>query len=221
MNNLVKFLILSFLILWPASLNADSKPSTYIKCGNLERDRGQLATRKRELIVELDLVNKYYFTLQWVDGPKNIGHFWGGAGFLSLLGNNDEFYVFEDLWLWEDAESEEKLIKDLKSYSLKNLDEDGGNQLIKLFKQLPPLQRMHSFGMNVRLNRETLTLTGSNGGIAKDYKCELIDQQTHTGTVYMIQVLFRDKYAEAFERAEELKSKEQIEKEEQRERFKL
>ena len=94
--------------------------------------------------------------------------------------------------------------------------------MIKLFEQGPPLQRMHAFGMtNPRLNRETLTLTGSNGGMYMDYKCQLIDHQTFTGVVHVIQTLFNDKFAEALKRDEELKAKEQKEKEEQREKFKL
>tara|TARA_Y100001970_G_C13992750_1_gene729075 strand:- start:123 stop:893 length:771 start_codon:yes stop_codon:yes gene_type:complete len=108
MNNLVKFLILSFLILWPASLNADSKPSISVKC-DLERTIGRADVyreedlRKRKLIIDLFVDDGSYYALQWVDETKDLTDFRQGGGTLSLYGDNDEFYSFKDLFLWMES----------------------------------------------------------------------------------------------------------------------
>ena len=241
MNNLVKFLILSFLILWPASLNADSKPSAYIKCDNLECPVCALDASKRELIVNLDVADKYYYALQWIDGSKNIGHFWSGEGSLLLLGNNDQFYVFEDLWLWVPASSEEELVKALEIIPLRadNRLNDAFLSVYFSFQNLNMLPILQD--LEPRLNRETLILTDPNFDkrrvprssieelqkilqkkadriIAnKDHKCRLIDEKAADAVYEELNVLFEDNWTEALKRNEELEAK----KKEQRERFKL
>ena len=104
MNNLVKFLILSFLILWPASLNADPKSSISVKC-DLERTIGRTNADvyKRKLIIDLFVDDGSYYALQWVDETKDLTDFRQGGGTLSLYGDNDEFYSFKDLFLWMES----------------------------------------------------------------------------------------------------------------------
>ena len=218
MNNLVKFLILSFLILWPASLNAD-KDSAYIKCDNLQLQENwrPLDTRKRELIVELDLADKYWYALQWIDGSKNISHFWRGVGSLSLLGNNDEFYELEHLWIWETASSEEMLIKTLELIPLR-ADNGLNDAFLSVYFSFQNLK--NTLELSPRLNRETLILSYPKYNL-EDYKCRLIDEKAADAELEKIQVLFEDNWTETLKRNEELKAKEQREKEEQRERFKL
>tara|TARA_B100000131_G_scaffold235990_1_gene228015 strand:- start:244 stop:942 length:699 start_codon:yes stop_codon:yes gene_type:complete len=232
MNNLVKFLILSFLILWPASLNADSKPSAYIKCDNLECPVCALDASKRELIVNLDVADKYYYALQWIDGSKNIGHFWRGKGSLSLLGDNDQFYVFEDLWLWKGASSEEKLIKALETIPLR-ADNRLNDAFLSVYFSLPLQNLNTTLGWeSPRLNRETLILTYPREELQKlhstprypdktppkkDYKCRLIDEKAADAVYEELNVLFEDNWTEALKRNEELEAK----KKEQRERYKL
>ena len=217
MNNLVKFLILNFLILWSASLNADTKQLAYIKCDNLEGIRGELATRKRELMVQLNLTDKNYIAIQWIGGSKNIGHFWRGEGSLSLLGNNDEFYVFEDLWLWEHASSEELLIKALELIPLR-ADNRVNDEFVSVYFSFQNLK--NTIMESPRLNRETLILTDPNFQ-SKGHKCRLIEEKAAEAEFEEFSILFEDNWTEALKRNEELESKEQIEKEEQRERFKL
>ena len=222
MNNLVKFLILNFLILWSASLNAD-KDLAYIKCDNLQlQNWGPLDTRKRELIVELDLADKYWYALQWIDGSKNISHFWRGVGSLSLLGNNDEFYELEHLWIWETASSEEMLIKVLELIPLRAVN--GLNEaFLSVYFSFQNLKSTSS--LSPRLNRETLILSYPDLSYPEsnleDYKCRLIDVKAAEAEYEKIEFLFEDNWTETLNRNEELKAKEQKEKEEQRKRFKL
>ena len=218
MNNLVKFLILGFLILWSASLNAD-KDSAYIKCDNLQLQENwrPLDTRKRELIVELDLADKYWYALQWIDGSKNISHFWRGVGSLSLLGNNDEFYELEHLWIWETASSEEMLIKVLELIPLR-ADNGLNDAFLSVYFSFQNLK--NTSRLSPRLNRETLILSYPEG-ILEDYKCRLIDVKAAEAEYEKIEFLFEDNWTETLNRNEELKAKEQKEKEEQRKRFKL
>ena len=218
MNNLVKFLILGFLILWSASLNAD-KDSAYIKCDNLQLQENwrPLDTRKRELIVELDLADKYWYALQWIDGSKNISHFWRGVGSLSLLGNNDEFYELEHLWIWETASSEEMLIKVLELIPLR-ADNGLNDAFLSVYFSFQNLK--NTLELSPRLNRETLILSYPKYNL-EDYKCRLIDEKAAEAEYEKIEFLFEDNWTETLKRNEELKAKEQREKEEQRERFKL
>tara|TARA_X000000368_G_C22805968_1_gene612483 strand:+ start:59 stop:733 length:675 start_codon:yes stop_codon:yes gene_type:complete len=224
MNNLVKFLILGFLILWPASLSAD-EDSAYIKCDNLEATIGPLDIRKREMIVELDVADKYYVAAQWIGGSKNISHFWSGEGSLSLLGNNDEFYRFDDLWLWQSASNEKMLIKALELIPLR-ADNRLNENFVWAYFAFQNLKRtgvLNPWGGEgyPRLNRETLILTDFNSYPRKDYKCRLIDEKEADAEYEKLRVLFEDNWTETLKRDEELKTKEQKEKEEQRERFKL
>ncbi len=214
MNNLVKFLILNFLILWSASLNADSKPLPTIKC-DLERNGGQLDTRKRELIVELDVANKYYYALLWVDGSKHIGHIWRHEDSLALLGDNDEFYVFEDLNLWKYAYSEETLIERFELIPLR-VDNRLNDAFVSKYFSVTHLQKNTSIKSGVRLNRETLILTDPDTR-PKEHKCRLIDEKAAEAEYEELGVLFEDNWTEALKRNEELEAK----KEEQKERFKL
>ncbi len=216
MNNLVKFLILGFLILWSASLNAD-KDSAYIKCDNLQNNREPLDTSKRELIVELDLADKYWYALQWIDGSKNISHFWRGVGSLSLLGNNDEFYELEHLWIWETASSEEMLIKVLELIPLR-ADNGLNDAFLSVYFSFQNLK--NTLELSPRLNRETLILSYPKYNL-EDYKCRLIDEKAAEAEYEKIEFLFEDNWTETLNRNEELKAKEQKEKEEQRKRFKL
>ena len=216
MNNLVKFLILGFLILWSASLNAD-KDSAYIKCDNLQNNREPLDTSKRELIVELDLADKYWYALQWIDGSKNISHFWRGVGSLSLLGNNDEFYELEHLSIWATASSEEMLIKVLELIPLR-ADNGLNDAFLSVYFSFQNLK--NTLELSPRLNRETLILSYPKYNL-EDYKCRLIDEKAAEAEYEKIEFLFEDNWTETLNRNEELKAKEQKEKEEQRERFKL
>ena len=223
MNNLVKFLILSFLILWPASLNADSKPSAYIKC-DLERDNGRYGTQKRGLIVELDVANKYYYALQWQYGSKHIGHFWRGENSLSLLGDNDEFYLFDGLELWNRGYSEEMLIKTLELIPLR-ADNGLNDAFLSLYFSFQNIGYISEYKIenslkgipinSARLNRETLELVDPTAEI--EQKCRLIDEKAADAAQKEMEVLFEDNWTEALKRNEELEAK----KEEQRERFKL
>ena len=90
MNNLVKFLILNFLILWSASLNADTKQLAYIKCDNLEGIRGELATRKRELMVQLNLTDKNYIAILSVYHPDVEHHFLLNVYYVEILNWSDQ-----------------------------------------------------------------------------------------------------------------------------------
>ena len=221
MNNLVKFLILNFLILWSASLNADSKQLAYIKCDNLEGIRGELATRKRELMVQLNLTDKNYIAIQWIGGSKNIGHFWRGEGSLSLLGNNDEFYRFDDLWLWQSASNEKMLIKALELIPLR-ADNRLNENFVRAYFAFQNLKRTGVLNPRggegyPRLNRETLFLSDLNSLPQKYYKCRLLDEKEADAEYEKLRVLFEDNWTEALKRNEELEAK----KEEQRERFKL
>ena len=95
MNNLVKFLILNFLILYPYSLNAEEEKNAHLKC-HLE-----LNNQARILLIHLDLVEMEYYAIQSKDKPMHLGDFWLGSGSLYLSGANDKFYRFAGLALWQ------------------------------------------------------------------------------------------------------------------------
>ena len=95
MNNLVKFLILNFLILYTYSLNAEEEKIAHLKC-HLE-----IKNEARILLIRLDLVEMKYNAYQSKDKPMHLGDFWLGSNRIFLFGENDEFYAFRNLAWWQ------------------------------------------------------------------------------------------------------------------------
>ena len=198
MNNLVKFLILGFLILWPASLSADKVKAAFVKC-DIER---VVADMNRKLLLYLDLTNMSYYAHLSVTLPMDHGDFWEGGDDLEKKGANNQFYVFNNLnlfvlgggpWL-EPAHSASSLI----------MADD---------------ELRHSKFSAPSINRETLELDEGINFFAgqKIHNCTLINEQEHSNYVKEWKASFDDFFAADLKRAEE----EKRERERQRERFKL
>ena len=203
MNNLVKFLILGLLIVCPSYLKAQEVPFAYLKC-DLENKN-----QKRELVIELDLVNMEYWAIQKKDRPLHHGDFWMGGDKLDLIGQNDQFYEFENLRLWTSSRQV------IPAYSPHTLiyDEE------KFYYWNTPIVS------DPTLNRETLKLkeyvTEYDSPRNRAHKCTLINMEEYINFRNEAQLSFDKFYDAALKRFEEEKAEEEKAKEEQRERFKL
>tara|TARA_X000000368_G_scaffold13720_1_gene10986 strand:- start:655 stop:1233 length:579 start_codon:yes stop_codon:yes gene_type:complete len=192
MNNLVKFLILSFLILYPYSLSSQEEKNAQLKC-HLE-----LNNQARILLIRLDLVEMKYYAYQSKDKPMHLGDFWTGMNALFLFGENDAFYGFEGLDLWQ-----------------RSMEFNGR------FADFPLSILTEAVTYNA-LDRETLELQGLYDlNKVKSHKCTLINKEEYVNYVNEWVASF-NKFLETermfFEEEEEKKERE---REEQRERFKL
>ena len=196
MNNLVKFLILGFLILWPASLSADKVKAAFVKC-DIER---VVADMNRKLLLYLDLTNMSYYAHLSVTLPMDHGDFWEGGDDLEKKGANNQFYVFNNLDLFR---SSGRLWLDPAVSSLIMADDE----------------LRHSKFSAPSINRETLELDEGINFFAgqKIHNCTLINEQEHSNYVKEWKASFDDFFAADLKRAEE----EERERERQRERFKL
>ncbi len=191
MNNLVKFLILNFFILYPYSLNAEEEKNAHLKC-HLEFNN-----QARILLIRLDLVEMKYYAYQSKDKPMHLGDFWQGSNNLLLSGENDKFYVFASLALRQ-----------------RSMEFNGR------FVDFPLSILTEDLRWNA-LDRETLELKEYYENKVIDHKCTLINKEEYVnyasewnGSFYKFlnaeRILF-----------EEEEAKKEREREEQRKRYKL
>ena len=192
MNNLVKFLFLSFLILYPYSLNAQEEKNAHLKC-HLEH-----SNQARILLIRLDLVEMKYYAYQSKDKPMHLGDFWSGKANLFLIGNNDESYGFESLTLWP-----------------RSIEFNGR------FTDFPLSILTEGLVYNA-LDRETLELEGllNDFSTIKSH-CTLINKEEYANYVKEWRASFNKFYEAEIMLFEEEEAKKERENEEQRKRYKI
>tara|TARA_B000000565_G_scaffold117112_1_gene88294 strand:- start:1255 stop:1830 length:576 start_codon:yes stop_codon:yes gene_type:complete len=191
MNNLVKFLILSFLILYPYSLNAEEEKNAYLKC------RLEFNNQARILLITLDLVEMEYLTYQSKDKPMHLGDFWWGKNNLFLAGENDEYYGFEGLALRQPSMEFNGSFGD---FPLSILTED---------------LRWSA------LDRETLELKEFHENKIINHKCTLINKEEYVNYANEWVATFNKFLEAERMLFEEEEAKKEREREEQRKRYKL
>tara|TARA_B100001250_G_C19375112_1_gene603745 strand:- start:23 stop:598 length:576 start_codon:yes stop_codon:yes gene_type:complete len=191
MNNLVKFLILNFLIFYPYSLNAEEEKNAQLKC-HLE-----LNNQARILLIRLDLVEMKYYAYQNKDKPMHLGDFWLGSNNLFLFGENDEYYGFESLALRQPS-----------------MEFNGR------FGDFPLSILAEGIGWN-GLDRETLELNEFYDNKIISHKCTLINKEEYVNHANEWNASFGKFLEAERMLFEEEKAEEEKAKEEQRERFKL
>ncbi len=191
MSNLVKFLILNFLILYTYSLNAEEEKNAHLKC-HLE-----LNNEARILLIRLDLVEMEYYAYQSKDKPMHLGDFWLGSNKIWLFGENDEFYGFRNLALWQ--------------RSMKFNGRVGDFPLSMLTEDLTVIE----------LDRETLELKNFSNNKNISHKCTLSNKEEYVNYVNEWNLLFGE-FLEADRMLfEEEEARREREREEQRKRYKL
>ena len=191
MNNLVKFLILNFLILYTYSLNAEEEKNAQLKC-HLD-----LNNQARILLIRLDLVEMEYYAYQSKDKPMHLGDFWLGSNYLLLSGGNDEYYVFASLGLRQPSMEFNGRFGD---FPLSILTED---------------LRWNA------LDRETLELKEFYENKIINHKCTLINKEEYVNYANEWNASFGKFLEAERMLFEEEEAKKEREREEQRKRYKL